>query len=167
MAERSAAELYVVEVYGRVLHANFLYDADLDGFVARITEQAADMTDAEIESLLTYSNWRDRIVGAYLAGFGRRTALRDTIGALLLASDHIYAGQGYCFALAAFGEEADADWLAAFLDRWLRTSERYEQPWALGALMFIDPVRGVAYGPADSEHETICRLVSLVGARKS
>ena len=157
----------MAEFYGRLLHANFLYDVDLDGFVARINERAAATTDSEIESLLTDDNWRDRIVGAHLAGFGRRTALRDLIGSLLLASERVHAGQGYCFALAAFGEEADAEWLAAYLDRWLRTEHRYDQPWALGALMFVDPVRGVGCGPADSEHETIRRLVSLVGARKA
>lgn len=61
----------------------------------------------------------------------RRTQSREQLGELLVHSELVYAGQGYCFALARFGEERDAEILTAYLDRWLReTSCRYNQ-WGL------------------------------------
>ncbi|GGU65178.1 DUF6000 family protein [Lentzea flava] len=159
----------------KLLHANFLNDPDRDTFVAGIVERAHTSTDDEIESLLR-ATWREKLIGAYLAGFARRKAFRDRIGVLLVDSATCYAGQGYCFALAAFGEPDDAEWLATYLDRWLPELDRqYDQPWAMGALLHIDPVRaatftdawtnwitngchGIGYRGLTDERETIKRL---------
>lgn len=89
--------------------------------------------------MLLEGDWRARLTAAVLAGLTRRTALRDRIGTLLLASELVYAGQGYCFALASFGTPRDAAVLTEYLDRYLpRTPLRYDQPWALAALLHID-----------------------------
>jgi hypothetical protein len=64
---------------------------------------------------------------------------RDRIGALLLDSQLVYAGRGYCVALARFETAADADLLCAYLDRYLpRTDFHYDQHWAIGALLHLD-----------------------------
>lgn len=84
-------------------------------------------------------NWRPRLVAAYLIGLDRRTRFRETIGELLLASEVCFSGQGYCFALAALGADHDADILAAYLDRYLpQVDLRYDQCWALAALLHLD-----------------------------
>ncbi|MFE5141237.1 DUF6000 family protein, partial [Streptomyces fagopyri] len=52
---------------------------------------------------------------------------------------HTHTGQGYCIALALLGTPADAALLSAYLDRYLRRPEcRYDQEWALGALLHLD-----------------------------
>jgi hypothetical protein len=167
----------------KLLHANFLRESGCDEFAAGLAEQARAATDGEIETLLS-GGWREKLVGAYLAGFDRRTALRDRIGGLLVDSATCYAGQGYCFALAAFGEAADAEWLAGYLDRWLpELNRQYDQPWAMGALLHVDSTRaaiftdawnnwinngchGHGYRGLTDEHDTIKALCSLEGVRK-
>jgi hypothetical protein len=65
---------------------------------------------------------------------------------LLLASELVYSGQGYCFALASFGTPQDAGLLSEYLDRYLPQTElRYDQPWALGALLHIDRKLGTRH----------------------
>jgi hypothetical protein len=107
-------------------------------FARHLTDDAATITDAELEALLGYE-WRSRLTAAWLIGVGRRVAFRERIGDLLLASEFCYSGGGYCFALARFGAHADAEILASYLDRYLpRTDLRYDQPAALGALLRLD-----------------------------
>ncbi|CAM5231027.1 DUF6000 family protein [Streptomyces tanashiensis] len=107
-------------------------------FARHLIDDAAAITDAELEALLAYE-WRSRLTAAWLIGVGRRTSFRERIGDLLLASEVCYSGGGYCFALARFGTHADAEILIAYLDRYLpRTDLRYDQPEALGALLRLD-----------------------------
>jgi hypothetical protein len=93
----------------------------------------------------------------------------DRIGALLVES-------ATCFALAAFGDAEDAEWLARYLDRWLPEPNcQYDQPWAMGALPHVDPQRATTFIDAwlnwinngcygrglTGQRETIKRLVAL------
>lgn len=65
---------------------------------------------------------------------------------MLLDSELVYAGQGYCFALARFGEPEDAEILAAYLDRYLpRKDCVYNQDRAIGALLHLDAKLGTAH----------------------
>ncbi len=58
----------------------------------------------------------------------------------------VYAGGGYCFALARFGDHQGAEILTAYLNRYLpRTDLHYDQPVALGALLHIDSRLGTAH----------------------
>jgi len=99
-------------------------------------------SDRELAILLDYE-WRSRLTASWLIGLDRREQFRDRIGELLLASEAAYAGQGYCFALARFATAADASVLAAYLDAYLpQLDKRYDQDWALGALLHIDTVLG-------------------------
>lgn len=155
-----------------MVHANFLHDPGREAFVAELVEQAHTALDSEIETMLR-GTWREKLLGAYLAGLSRRTAFRDQIGTLLVESATYFAGQGYCFALAAFGGPDDAEWLATYLDRWLpEVTCEYDQPWAMGALLHIDPVRAETFvdawlnwtnrlGGRTDERETIKTLCHL------
>ncbi|MEU7071978.1 DUF6000 family protein [Streptomyces narbonensis] len=114
-------------------------------FARRVVKDAAGITDAELEALLA-SEWRSRFTAAWLIGVDRRASFRERIGELLLASEVCYAGAAYCFALARLGTTADAELLAAYLDRYLpRTDCRYDQPEALGALLRVDAALGTSY----------------------
>jgi len=107
---------------------------DRTAFMRDIGRDAQQITDHELSTLLD-SEWRSRLTAAWLIGLNRRTQFRDRIGALLLESQLVYAGRGYCLALARFETAADADLLCAYLDRYLpRTDLEYDQHWAIGAL---------------------------------
>ncbi|CAM5391970.1 hypothetical protein STANM337S_01923 [Streptomyces tanashiensis] len=115
------------------------------GFVRGIVEDAAAVTDEELDALLAYE-WRSRYTAAWLIGVDRRARFRERLGELLLASEVCYAGGAYCFALTRLGTHADAELLAAYLDRYLpRTDLRYDQPEALGALLRLDAGLGSSY----------------------
>jgi hypothetical protein len=120
-------------------------------FARHIVDDAATSTDAELEALLGYE-WRSRLTAACLIGAGRRTAFRERLGDLLLASEFCYSGRGYCFALARFGTHADAEILTAYLDHYLpRTDLRYDQPAALGALLRLDTRLGTHHADRFTE----------------
>src|SRR4051794_25268551 len=87
--------------------------------------------------------WRERRTSAWFISVAGRTEFRNRIAALLLESEVCCAGQAYCLALAGFGTTADADHLAAYLERYLPRSDLdYDQSWAMGALLHIDAALG-------------------------
>ncbi|HEX6497904.1 MAG TPA: DUF6000 family protein [Micromonosporaceae bacterium] len=134
--------------YLDLLHGNFaaLPAADRTRFLDALRRDARQISDEELTSLLgrqALPNWRARLTAAWLIGLDRRTGFRDALGHLLLGSEVCFSGQGYCFALAAFGGQPDADLLIAYLDRYLsRPDLRYDQGWALGALLYLDTALG-------------------------
>ncbi|AKZ57907.1 hypothetical protein SAM23877_4862 [Streptomyces ambofaciens ATCC 23877] len=120
---------------GRILRPGWPHT---ERFTRHLIDDAATITDAELEALLGYE-WRSRLTAGWLIGVGRRATFRKRIGDLLLASEFCFSGGAYCFALARFGTHADAEILTAYLDRYLpRTDLRYDQPAALGALLRLD-----------------------------
>ncbi|MGW4230538.1 DUF6000 family protein [Streptomyces sp. NPDC004980] len=122
-------------------------------FARHLIDDAATITDAELEALLAYE-WRSRLTAAWLIGVGRRTSFRERIGDLLLASEVCYSGGGYCFALARLGTHADAEILTAYLDHYLpRTDLRYDQPAALGALLRLDAHLGTNHADRFTESD--------------
>ncbi|WP_406278655.1 DUF6000 family protein [Streptomyces sp. NBC_00191] len=107
-------------------------------FTRKLSEAADEITPHELGVLLE-GGWRERKTAAWLIAVAHRAEYRERLGELLLASEVCYAGQGYCVALATFGTEADADLLAAYLDRYLpRPDLYYDQAPALGALLHLD-----------------------------
>ena len=126
---------YLVLKNGRFLRPEWPHG---ERFAHHLIDDAATITDAELEALLGYE-WRSRLTAAWLIGIDRRERFRKRIGDLLLASEVCFSGSAYCFALARFGTHADAEILTAYLDRYLpRTDLRYDQPAALGALLRLD-----------------------------
>ncbi|XHM63144.1 DUF6000 family protein [Streptomyces nigra] len=126
---------YLVLKSGRFLRPEWPHG---ESFAQHLIDDAATITDAELEALLGYE-WRSRLTAAWLIGVDRRDRFRERIGALLLASEFCFSGSAYCFALARFGTHADAEILTAYLDHYLpRTDLRYDQHAALGALLRLD-----------------------------
>jgi hypothetical protein len=130
--------------YMKLLHGNVagMRPPERAGFLHLLVEAAEQVTDHELGVLLD-SEWRSRITAAWLIGVSRRDRFRERMGALLLESGLVFAGQGYCFALARLGTPEDAELLTAYLDHYLRRPDlRYDQDWALGALQHIDASLG-------------------------
>ncbi|WP_326790147.1 DUF6000 family protein [Streptomyces sp. NBC_00151] len=120
-----------------------------------VIDDATTITDAELNALLGYE-WRSRLTAAWLIGVARRTSFRERIGDLLLASEVCYSGGAYCFALARFGTQADAEILTAYLDHYLpRTDLRYDQPAALGALLRLDAHLGTHHAARFTEPDAL------------
>lgn len=136
-----------VRRYLNLLHGNFtgLPDPERTAFRQALIDDAEHVTDRELSTLLD-SEWRSRITAAWLIAADRRHTFRERVGELLLASELTYSGQGYCLALARLGTTADAKILTTYLTRYLRRPDcRYDQPWALGALMHLDQQLGSSY----------------------
>nr|WP_062335055.1 DUF6000 family protein [Herbidospora sakaeratensis] len=107
-------------------------------FGRALAKDARRITDHELGVLLD-GEWRARLTAAWLIALERRVLFRDRLAVLLLESELVYAGAGYCVALARLGEAEDAGILCAYLDRYLpQTEKRYNQPHALGALLYLD-----------------------------
>ncbi|MFJ8883413.1 DUF6000 family protein [Streptomyces sp. NPDC102402] len=139
---------YLVLKSGRFLRPEWPH---AERFAHHLIDDSATITDAELEALLGYE-WRSRLTAAWLIGVGRRATFRERIGDLLLASEFCFSGSAYCFALARFGTHADAEILAAYLDRYLpRTDLRYDQPAALGALLRLDAHLGTHHADRFAE----------------
>jgi Family of unknown function (DUF6000) len=146
----AAVRRYVTPATGRLprylqlLHGNFVA---LDArkrrrFLSRLARSARQVSDRELAALLE-NGWRSRLTASWLIGLDTREQFRDRIGELLLDSEAAYAGQGYCLALARFATPADASLLAAYLATYLpQPDKRYDQDWALGALLHIDAALG-------------------------
>ncbi|MFK0259067.1 DUF6000 family protein [Streptomyces sp. NPDC090445] len=113
-------------------------EPDRAKFTRELGEAASDITPRELTVLLE-GGWRERKTAAWLITVARRTEFRERLGELLLASEVCYAGTAYCVTFATFGTPADADLLAAYLDRYLRRPDLYyDQPAAMGALLHLD-----------------------------
>lgn len=107
-------------------------------FLRHLGRDARQITDTGLDFLLQ-PNWRPRLVAGWMIGMDRRAQFRERLGELLLASELTYACEGYCIALAMLGTSEDAALLVAYLDHYLRKREcRYDQDWALGALLHLD-----------------------------
>jgi hypothetical protein len=140
--------------YGRyleLLHGNFtaLPDERRGPFLRSMRDDARQVSDAELECMLQPGrmvDWRTRLTAAWLIGFDRRTRFRAMLGGLLLASELVYAGQGYrnagqCSALQG-GVKARG---LLHLDYQLGTTEaaRFLGPdglWSRSAFARQDPV---------------------------
>lgn len=112
-------------------------------FTQKLGEAAGEITTRELRVLLEGGGWRERKTAAWLIAVAGRTDFRERLGELLLASEGPYAGQAYCVALVTFGTTADAELLAAYLERYLRRPDLYyDQTRAIGALLLLDTKLG-------------------------
>ncbi len=109
-----------------------------------------------IRELLTFRNWRPRLVGAYFAAILRAKSTLDVIEPLLLRSDVCYAGRGYCLALARMNAQRSPDILEGYLDYYLTKANLwFDQDQGLAALRHLDAINGTSraarYEPLWSE----------------
>ncbi|WP_228644529.1 DUF6000 family protein [Microtetraspora sp. AC03309] len=107
-----------------------------------VTERLAEIHsryDPEHLASRSIIEWRSRLTAAWLIGIDRRTRFRSRLHAMLLDSELVYSGQGYCFAFARLADEPAAASLVAYLDRYLPDPTcYYNQDWAMGALLHLD-----------------------------
>jgi hypothetical protein len=135
--------------YLQFLHGNYaalLQGEDQNRFIALVKQAMKEIDEKTIADLLQFRGWREKLTGAWFAGLTGSTQFQDRIGSLLIESSSVYSGEGYCFALACFGNEKSAKFLQAYLDKWLLKLDcEYDQDWAMSALVWMDGHRGTDY----------------------
>ncbi|MEV4600730.1 DUF6000 family protein [Amycolatopsis sp. NPDC049253] len=146
-ALNAVVETYVTpgRRYVHLANTCFLSDAaQRETFGRTLAQDSLRITDDQLALLLGYE-WRAQLTASWLIAFARREAYRDRIGELLLADERIYAGRGFCFALARFGTDEDARLLVDYLHAFLPRTDRGEQDAALGALAYLDARLGTGH----------------------
>jgi Family of unknown function (DUF6000) len=133
-------EKFVRPFYLKLLHANFAHGREGGGeFNHQLAHAASAISDDQIVRLLEEKEWRGRLCAAWFIGLSGRAPFVTSIGEKLLASEMVYAGQGYCVALGLIGGKQSSDALHAYLRRYLPLEGRfYDQDWAVGALANIE-----------------------------
>ncbi|MEV0408253.1 DUF6000 family protein [Actinoallomurus sp. NPDC050550] len=125
--------------YKKLLGGNFmqLQQGEREEFGKALACDARSIPSEKLDELFA-GDWRERLTAAWLVGFAERIEFRPVIARLILEGER-FAGKGYSFALARFGEIADAEILDRYLCEYLpHLGHVLAQPWALGALMLID-----------------------------
>ena len=146
--ELELRDKFVRPFYLQLLGGNFirLDESEASGFRRAIVATASLISDSEIERLLTGRDWRGRLSAAWFVGLGKRASFVPSIDKLLLASELVYAGQGYCVALGLIGGEECQRILRDYLQRYLPVNGRvYNQDWAVGALAHLKDARPVEF----------------------
>ncbi len=129
-------------LYMDLLHANFLRFGTASAVLPRLYESAAGATDAQLSRGLQ-SGWRESLHAAWCIGVTKDQTHFGAVRRRLLESSSCFQGQGYCFAMARFENQAAADALSKYLETYLPVGDReYDQIWAIGALAWIDKVMG-------------------------
>ncbi len=114
-----------------------------DDFQHAYSTVRESVNDSLITQLLTFFDWRPRIVGAYFAAIENADRHCDHIGRLLLRSDVCFAGKGYALALARFNGDAALSYLCKYLDHYLQQLDFcFDQGEVMGALAYLDAANG-------------------------
>ncbi|WP_328688163.1 DUF6000 family protein [Streptomyces caniferus] len=120
-------------------------DRRRDEFGKSLTEAAVQASDKELIPLLN-SDWRARLVAAWLVSMGGREEYRNLIKRLLLEGEGNNELKGFCFAVTSFGTRADAEILSVYLSESLSASKSLTaQDWALGGLLHLDERLATSY----------------------
>jgi hypothetical protein len=134
-----------VTLYLQILHNNYtsFKGQERDEFIAAAREHLGRVTQKDVDEALDNPGWRERLVAGWTIAVKKWEQYVPRLGALLCRSERVFAGQGYCFALARIASEESAAHLCAYLDQYLaRPDLVYNQDWVLGALLWTDKIRG-------------------------
>jgi hypothetical protein len=139
--DRELRDKFVRPFYLQLLGGNFTRanEPEASGFRHAVAASAGLISDDQIATLLTEREWRGRLAAAWFVGLTQRANFVPTVGKLLLASELVYAGQGYCVALGLIGGEECRCILRDYLNAYLPLNGRvYDQAWAVGALTHLE-----------------------------
>lgn len=131
--------------YLKLLSGSFMRGTDeqVAQFGAAISSDSRKISSHDLEVLMK-GDWREFLTGCWLVGFAKRSEFRSVLYERLDAGEMKYVGKGIAFALARFGQLSDACALKKYLDHALNApDDRGNQPWCLGALVFIEERLGV------------------------
>jgi len=137
---------WVYPFYLKLLRGNYAFRKSDLQFIAETKAVLGKISPAVIDALFAEMDWRCRITAAWFCGLKQWQQYDETIGLSLLESRVVYAGQGYCFALAHFANEKSIFYLIHYLEKYLpQVGKYYDQGWAMGALIWIDKKQGTNF----------------------
>ena len=170
-ANPSLYNAYVWPFYTMFLHGNFvpprLEDELTPGLPMQMARSAKAISDDKLNELLTEFEWRARLPAAWFIGLTKRTRYVDQLGELLLASETVFAGQGYCVALGLIGGEKCRGYLRRYLREYLPLrGRRYDQHWAIGALTHLEGAPPEEFFIREYWEEPGCSLDPLQGIQR-
>ncbi|MES2643618.1 MAG: DUF6000 family protein [Myxococcota bacterium] len=114
-------------------------------FVEAVRGVAPELTEELVAELLSYFNWRPRMVGAYFVAIKRFASFEDHIGKLLLRSDVCDAGRGYCAALTRLNSSASVEYLEEYLRYYMSRADLwFDQGFAMAAVGYLDEQNNTA-----------------------
>lgn len=134
--------------YLKLLHGNFIRLSTLrrSKFTRGLRRDADAISDSDIQVLLS-SEWRSQLTASWLIAASARGDFVGQMGDHLAASQLVYAGQGFCVALGGIGGPEAAARLTEYLElRLPQVKCRYDQPWAMAALLCLDGRAGSDHG---------------------
>ena len=136
MIDRNLIDRYVRPFYMSFLHGNLRWqDESQKPPFGLIKSAAREISDDTIQALLEEPAWRGRLTASWFVALGGRSQFIDQIGDLLIRSESVYSGQGYCLALGIIGGSESERRLVEYLVEYLPLEGRiYDQGWAVGAL---------------------------------
>ncbi len=137
----------------------YLRRIDEPGWADEMRLRLSALDQDLVRQLLSFPNWRPRIVGGYLAAIGGYVALEEQLGRLLLRSDLCYAGRGYALALASFDTSQSLGFLTRYLDHYLDQEELwFDQGDVMAAVVLLDRLHGTHH--ADEHRDRWDRFVA-------
>jgi len=107
------------EVIERWIKPFYLVRPDEAAWTEALRPLLDELDEDMVRDLLTYFNWRPRIVAAYFATVRNYSSLEEHLGRLLLRSDVCYAGRGYALALTSFNTPGSLAYMTQYLDYYL------------------------------------------------
>ena len=129
----------LVDQWIKPLYLDF-FKPGAESLIASLWSQ---MTPEIAGTLLSYFDWRPRIVGAHLVALRKMDVLTSLVGRLLLRSDVCFAGGGYCLALARINTQEARQFLYEYLDYYLtRPDLDFDQARAMAAVIYLDKLNG-------------------------
>lgn len=126
--------------YLKLLSVNFAREDEKYGenFARALMRDAREISDSDTATLLE-GGWRESLVATWFIGYDTKIQYAPLLHRRLDDSNVRYVGKATFFALARFGRLEDALALKRYLDEALAdTKFQGYQPWALGALMFVE-----------------------------
>lgn len=133
-------DTFVRPFYLGLLHGNLIHfdKYKISAFSTELQAAATSISDEQLGHLLNLS-WHGRLCAGWFIGLTKRASFVRLIGEMLLASESVFAGQGYCVALGLIDDKECARLLHAYLRTYLPPNGRfYDQDWAIGALAHIE-----------------------------
>ncbi|MFI7293179.1 DUF6000 family protein [Streptomyces sp. NPDC050121] len=107
-------------------------------FGAAMMDDGRQVLASDLEQLLG-GDWREVLTACWLIGFAQKSEFRADLHRLIEEGDLRHTGKGVAFALTRFRQPSDARALRQYLDGALsELQNRGNQPWCLGALLFIE-----------------------------
>jgi Family of unknown function (DUF6000) len=119
-------------------------------FVKIVQPAVAKVNDSIIEELISYRDWRHKVVGCWFAGIKKRSQYIEEISKSL---GGYFRQMATCFALVRFNNDLSVYYLSQYLEEFIACTNNLKDEhwndhhfgWAIQALTYLDRQQGNFY----------------------